>query len=498
MKIKNKICSKNWKILIADDDREIHTVTKVVLSNYKFKDRGFTFLSAYSASETKKIIAGNPDIAILFLDVVMEKEDSGLEIVRWIREDLGNRFIRIILRTGQPGWAPEKKIVTEYDINDYKEKTELTAQKLFTTVTSSMRSYNDLHVIERNSRGLEKIIKSSAKIFEIQSIVGFTSSVLAQFAALFSFNGENRNISGLAITKEKETFRIISGNGRFSDSEGKIVSDVLTGDEYSLLLLSSSEKTIISRGNIFIGRFPSRNGRENFIFLISDIPFSEIDKNLIRLFSTNIGVGFDNIYLNMEIEETQKEVIFTLGDVVESRSHETGNHVKRVAAYSHLLSIKAGLDRETSELVRLASPMHDIGKIGIADTILNKPEELSSAEFDIMKKHTTIGFQILRRSERETMKTAATIALQHHEQWNGKGYPNHLSGTDIHIFGRITSLADVFDGLAHKRSYKPAWETGRIIDFLKKEREKRFDPELLDLFITSIDEIIDIKDQNPD
>ena len=186
--------------------------------------------------------------------------------------------------------------------------------------------------------------------------------------------------------------------------------------------------------------------------------------------------------LNREIEETQKEVVFTMGAIGESRSKETGNHVKRVAEYSALMAIGLGMDKEEAELIKLASPMHDIGKVAIPDSILNKAGPLSDREFEQMKSHTTLGYEMLKYSERPILKASAIIAFQHHEKWDGSGYPQGLSGTDIHIYGRITALADVFDALGSRRVYKEAWEDSDIFELFRKEKGRHFDPRLVDIF----------------
>ncbi|MEW6500772.1 MAG: response regulator, partial [Thermodesulfobacteriota bacterium] len=151
----------SWKVLIVDDEEEVHAVTRLVLKDFQFAGKGLTFLGAYSGKEAMRLIAEHPDTAVIFLDVVMERHSAGLEVVRHVREELKNSFVRIILRTGQPGQAPEEKVIVEYDINDYKEKTELTAQKLFTSMVASLRAYRDILTIEANRRGLEKIIEAT-------------------------------------------------------------------------------------------------------------------------------------------------------------------------------------------------------------------------------------------------------------------------------------------------------------------------------------------------
>ncbi len=200
------------------------------------------------------------------------------------------------------------------------------------------------------------------------------------------------------------------------------------------------------------------------------------------------------VELGHEIEQTQKDIILTLGAVGESRSKETGMHVKRVAEYSRLFALKLGLPGDEAELLKTASPMHDIGKVAISDAILNKPGKLTPEEYDDMKRHTLIGHEMLKNSDRTLLKTAATIALEHHEKWDGSGYPHGKKGEDIHIYGRITAIADVFDALGSDRVYKKAWEMERILELFKSERGRHFDPTLVDIFFENLDEFLAIKE----
>ncbi len=202
----------------------------------------------------------------------------------------------------------------------------------------------------------------------------------------------------------------------------------------------------------------------------------------------------DIINLNKELENTQKEVIFRMGAIGESRSKETGNHVKRVAEYSKLLALYYGLSKEEAELLKHASPMHDIGKVGIPDSILNKPDKLTNEEFEIMKNHAKIGYEMLQGSNKELLKVAQIVAYEHHEKWAGGGYPRGLFGENIHIYGRITALADVFDALGSNRCYKKKWEDEKIFELIKEERGKHFEPKLVDIFFENLDEFLKIRD----
>ena len=201
----------------------------------------------------------------------------------------------------------------------------------------------------------------------------------------------------------------------------------------------------------------------------------------------------ETMNLNEDIIENQKDLIYVLGEVVENRSQETGLHIKRVALISELLARKYGLSEEYATMIKYASPLHDIGKVGIPDNILHKQGKLSADEYSIIKKHADLGYQLLNKLDRPLIKMAATIAHEHHEYYNGLGYPLGLVGEHISIEARIVSLVDVFDALSTRRIYKEPWSDDEIIEYINKNKSIQFDPELVDLFMENIDEIIEIR-----
>ncbi len=226
--------------------------------------------------------------------------------------------------------------------------------------------------------------------------------------------------------------------------------------------------------------------------------FDRRDMERLMLASTYAAETLISSQLSMEIVDTQREVVFTMGAIGESRSKETGNHVKRVAEYSELMALLYGLDIQEAELLKQASPMHDIGKIAIPDAILKKPGRFDAEEREIMNTHAELGYQMIKNSERPLLKAAAIVAYQHHEKWDGTGYPQGLKEKDIHIYGRITAIADVFDALGSDRVYKKAWSNERIFKLLKEERGKHFDPILIDLFFENQDKFLAIRDKFQD
>lgn len=490
-----------WKVLIVDDEAEVHNVTKLVLNGFSFAGRAIEFFSAYSGSEAYDILQRHPDIAMVLLDVVMEQDDAGLRLVKRIREDLGNALIRIVLRTGQPGQAPEERVILEYDINDYKSKTELTATKLFTAVVASLRSYSHLKRLEANKRGLETIVQASGSLFELKALEQFFAGVLTQLTALLNLKDDALycRTSGFAAACTGNQMRIVAGTGAYSDYVDHDPMEAVDEEIRADLRRAREEKReLYLRDNRYIGYFRAENGAENLLYLQGWNSLSDWDRYLIEIFCTNVSIAHDNISLNSEIIETQREIIWKLGEIVETRSRETGNHVKRVAEYSALLAEAVGLSHEEVTILRFASPMHDVGKVGISDDILKKPGPLNPEEIAVMRTHTTIGHEMLRKSKRTLLQAAATVALQHHEAYDGSGYPHGLKGEEIHIFGRITAVADVFDALGVTRVYKKAWPLDRILEYFHEQRGKQFDPDITDAFFENIERFIEVRDAFPD
>lgn len=489
-----------WKILIVDDEPDIHQVTQMSLKDFEFGGRGLEFLNAYSARQAKEILRGDDEIAVALIDVVMETEHAGLDLVRYIREELDDEFIRLILRTGQPGQAPERKVIREYDINDYKEKTELTSQKLYSTIFTSLRSYRDLIALNNNRRGLKHVIHASAHLFSIPNLNEFIQGVLEQLVALL-YLGDDAFYVGcecLAYEHEEGNATVVAATGRFASSVGKSPADSLDPHVYQLITEAHNKKQSILGEKEFVGYFEPHAGREDVVYINSNHPLSQRDLSMIELFLHNVSIAYENIILRNDIEGTQREVLYMLGESIETRSKETGQHVRRVSAYCRLIALGIGLSEREADVIEIASPLHDFGKIGIPDRILHKPGKLDSEDWEVMKTHATIGYQLLNNSNREILKAAAIIAWQHHEHWDGNGYPEGVKEDDVHIYARIGAVADVFDALGSKRCYKDAWPMEDIVTYLKEQRCKQFDPVLVDWVLANIEQMQQVRELYPD
>jgi len=241
--------------------------------------------------------------------------------------------------------------------------------------------------------------------------------------------------------------------------------------------------------------FEDHVGNRNALIFEGVHKLSELEHDLIRLFTNNISVCFENIHLVQELDDTQKEIIYLLGTAIEK---EVGNHVKRVAEVSHFLALKLGLSEKDALIVKQASPLHDLGKIGIPHHILNKPGKHDSEEQEVMRSHVMIGYNMLKQSKRDVLQAAALIALTHHERWDGKGYPDGKKAEQIHLYGRITMVADVTDALLSKRVYKEAWSMSKTLKYVREHSGTEFDPKIATIFIENIDEIKAIRDLSPD
>ena len=237
-------------------------------------------------------------------------------------------------------------------------------------------------------------------------------------------------------------------------------------------------------------------------FLTKPVNLAEFQakiKNFSKIIQLKLDLKDFNGKLQEEVKkatcnlvEREHEALRVISRLAEYRDPETGSHIARVAHYSKLLAKEYGLDEREQEIIFFASPLHDIGKVGIRDDILLKPAKLEENEYEIMKTHSSIGYDILKESKNPYLMAGAIIAKHHHEKYDGSGYHTGISGDDIHIYGRITAIADVFDALTSQRPYKKPWSFEDTVEFLKKESGKHFDPKLVDLFVKNIDKIKDI------
>ena len=412
------------------------------------------------------------------------------------------------------GYKREEIIGRNHNILRHKDMKSSTFKDLWDTILSKKR----WHGIVKNKAkdGSTYIVDSTiipitdlaGEIIEFISIRTDITKIERQKEDLkYYLDHSSKFINEFETAMEENTiFCRVNPDGNISMASRQFKSLLgyktreLIGMDYRKLIKNDTKQHVdedisssIKNATVWQGLVEHYTKDGEVVYLESSfIPIVGLNNKVTEVFSFFADIS-DSIELNKEIVATQREVISTMGAIGETRSKETGAHVKRVAEYSKLLALKIGLSEEEAEELKMASPMHDIGKVAIPDSILNKPGKLTEEEFVIMKTHAELGYEMLRYSNQKLLHSASIVAYEHHEKWDGTGYPNKKSGEDIHIFGRITAIADVFDALGHDRVYKKAWPMEKILQLFKDERAKHFDPNLIDLLFDNLDEFLDIK-----
>jgi putative nucleotidyltransferase with HDIG domain len=336
-------------------------------------------------------------------------------------------------------------------------------------------------------------------------ILGFIILFLSVYTTCYAFALVSSLLFYTAVTKKCMLYSIFDINKRFSLQN--YYRSLLPLYNPSAVFIFDKKGKLVFKNESAAREFDSiqnlsdfNNQEDNFKYETNEKTFqvnlsTTEEKEFTLAYTSDIT---QIIELDKQIEKTQKEIIYTMGEIGETRSKETGNHVKRVANYSYLLAKLYGLSDLEADLLKTASPMHDIGKVAIPDDILKKPSSLTESEFKTMKTHAKLGYNMLRKSDKPIIKAAAIVAYEHHEKYDGSGYPRGLEGNNIHIYGRITAVADVFDALGSDRVYKKAWDLEKILDLFKNERGKHFDPKLIDLFLEHLPRFLEIKERYKD
>lgn len=304
---------KPIRVLIVDDEPEMHRVTCFALRNFRFNGQTLEYLSAYSASEAASVLAANDDIALILLDVVMETDDAGLRFVRIVREELNNALVRIILRTGQPGQAPEHRVIVDYDINDYKHKDELTADRLITSVHVAIRTYRQLQAVERSRRGLEKIVAASSSLFEQRSMNEFVQGVVLQIQSFVEY-ADGALLCALAepeADSDIRGLRVIAGTGRYETLRGQRVESVVPKASLPLIQEALASRTHRSddTGSVFV--FDTYSHTASLVYLHGRLPLHPIDRQLLEFFCSKVAIGFDNVYLFEQLSYTNRHDTLT-------------------------------------------------------------------------------------------------------------------------------------------------------------------------------------------
>jgi signal transduction histidine kinase/CheY-like chemotaxis protein len=319
--------TRRWKVAVIDDDAAVHEGTRFALSDYRLNGQGLEILSAHSAAEGRQLLRRHPEVAVVLLDVIMESDTAGLDLVEFIRHELKNETVRIILRTGQPGQAPERRVIVDYDINDYKAKTELTADKLFTALTAALRSYQQLHRMLETRRGLEIIIDAASTLFDFKSMQRLAEGVLTQIASLLK-----ADCAGILVLREPqhqdESFSVLAGSGCYSRYTGSDSSQVVESELRVLVedAFARRRHEFSSRRSVLYIR--TLSGREVVVVLEAARNLSDTDRALVEIFCGRLSIAFDNVILYEQLQRSN----VGLEERVAARTQDLTTANRRLAA----------------------------------------------------------------------------------------------------------------------------------------------------------------------
>lgn len=548
-----KTSNDKWKVLIVDDEQEVHDVTLLVLRNFEFEGKTLELLHAYSATEGIRMFGEHKDIAVALIDVVMDGDDAGLRLIRHVRQSMGNQFVRIILRTGQPGVAPEREVISRYDINDYKEKTELSAQKLFSVMISALRGYRDIKALDDIRRGVERMLETATALFRARTIPRFAEIALGKLVSLFDQEKailEDRIGGGIFVAQTSQLF-----------PRGEILAHIgspamVAPGLHSILLHQGSD--IEPATNSLSIRISTRYNEEYLIRLSLGRPITALDLSLAELFRLKATLALEHLILLQKNQDAQRQAINALARLVEDRAttknsgffrnvqettppintlaehisdiytrhgltsstgfvdflyqlatqaeivawgsaERAAGHIVRIGNYAEYIARELGLATEFCEAIKIAAGLHDMGNLFSPAYPMSSWYQADAAARRQASAHTLSGKDFLLCNSSTTLPTpilrmAADIAMHHHEAWVGSGYPNGLSGKSIPISARIVAIADFFDTHTHPQldGDKPALSDTEVYELMTAS-SYYFDPEIVNVFLKNYNKILSIR-----
>jgi signal transduction histidine kinase len=357
--------ARKWKVAVIDDDQAVHEGTRFALSDYNLNGQTLEILSAYSAAEGRTLMRAHPDIAAVLLDVIMETDAAGLDLVEFIRNEIKNETVRIILRTGQPGQAPERRVIVDYDINDYKAKTELTADKLFTSLTAALRSYQQLERMVQTRRGLEIIIDAASTLYDFKSMQRLAEGVLTQIASLL-----NVDCAGILVLRDGgangDDFSVLAGSGCYSRFTGAAGSKSLDTDLRQMVEAAFQRRKHEFADHRSVLYVRTGSGREVVVLLQAERELSTTDRSLVEIFGSRLSIAFDNVILYQQLNEANTQ----LEDRVAQRTRALMQANRRLSAQWLRLQRANGFKNEI-----LGTVAHDLkNPLGV---ILGRTEMLT-------------------------------------------------------------------------------------------------------------------------
>lgn len=486
-----------WKVMIADDDQGVHDATRLSLSDVVFRGRGIQFIDAYSAAEACALLNEHHDVALVFLDVVMESEEAGLKAVRQIREE-GHALVRIVLRTGHPGYAPEREVVVNYDIHDYKEKTTLDYQKLFSCLISALRAYDDLQRIEQHRLGLLSVLEA-VSWFDFRSLQRYLSRMLSELSTLASIE-----VDDLFLAARQPSGNLCAVLPEVGNDAYIAIADCTAGPPASAVerrfIAEAFDQRKALKGSEGAAFFATAHGIDLVIFTRDPHAMAEADSVLLELFLTKVAQALDNHATFAVVLKERDSLVRSFVTLGEQWGGHDNRELERIQDLSRQISMR--LQRQLSfpnEIddwfvysIATASGFHDLGLRELPHRLFEQRGALTAEERTEIEAHVLAGVALLRERLSGLLDTrlyamAESVIRQHHERYDGSGYPAGLSGEGITLPAIIVGVADTFVAMTSQRPYREAHSRADAIAFIAAGSGRLFDPRVVDAFLESVD-----------
>lgn len=486
-----------WKVLIADDDRDVHEATRMALRGIRFCERTLDYVDAYSGAETLAALQENPDIAIVFLDVIMETEDAGLAVVRRIRE-AGFKLVRIIIRTGFPGQAPERQVIVDYDIHDYKEKTGLSVQKLFTSVISALRAYDDLKSLERHRRGLMSVLES-VSWFDFNAVQRYVSGMLAEFSDLARLQSQHLVILCRPTAQSAEMPTVIASLGEWQGEREPDCIDDLPPATSALIGESFSTLQALS-GAAGVTRFFRNHGIDLVVCASGDEAFAGADDVFLEVFLSKVCQAISNQQTFSEMVSVRDALLHAMAVRADRWKAGAAVELERLSSLvsalalqlNSALSFPGEIDEAFVRDIGVAVRLHDLGNESLPESLLRKLGSFDADERRLMQSHVEAGMAaldqlLLGTCHSNVFDLARSITASHHEHLDGSGYPHALRGATIPLAARIVAVADAFVAMTSLRPHRPALMPSAVCAEIEAAAGTLYDPRIVEALLDVVD-----------